>query len=105
MARKIHPVAPAAVADAAAAYAAARDAAEAAEQTRKDAAAALLAAMISADLTSASTPHGVAGVRAGKRTVRVTDPALAAEIKLLQEKGVRTGRAAETIGAPHVVLS
>jgi len=105
MVRKVHPIAPAAVADAAAAYSAAREAAEAAEQTRKDAAAVLLAAMGAADLNSANTPVGVVGVRSGRRTVRITCPALKKELELMQERAVRTGRAVEQFGAPFVVLS
>ena len=37
----------------------------------------------------------------GKRTVSVTDPALKAEIKLLQERGVRTGRCEERVGQKY----
>ena len=75
-----------------------------AESAKRDAAAALLAAMQSADLTSATTPAGKVSVCSGRRTVKVTCKALAAEIKAIQERAVRTGRAAESVGDPYVML-
>ena len=89
---------------AAASYALAVRALKAAESAKKDASAALLAAMQSADLTSATTESGKVSVCSGRRTVRVTCKALAAEIKLMQERAVRTGRAAESVGDPYVML-
>jgi hypothetical protein len=75
-----------------------------AESAKRDAATSLLAAMQSADLTSASTPAGKVSVCSGRRTVKITCKALAAEIKLMQERAVRTGRAVESIGDPYVML-
>jgi hypothetical protein len=40
----------------------------------------------------------------GKRTVSVTDPALKAEISLIKERGVRTGRCTEKTGDPYVII-
>jgi len=88
----------------AAAYARAVAALKAAESAKRDAANCLLAAMQSAELTSASTPAGKVSVCSGRRTVRVTCKALAAEIKLMQERAVRTGRATESVGDPYVML-
>jgi len=85
-------------------YAAAVAAFKAAESAKRDAANALLAAMRSGDLTSASTPAGKVSVCAGRRTVRITCKALSAEIKLMQERAVRTGRAVESVGDPYVML-
>jgi hypothetical protein len=85
-------------------YAGAVAALKAAESAKRDAAAALLAAMQSADLTSASTPAGKVSVCSGRRTVKITCKALSAEIKLMQERAVRTGRATESVGDPYVML-
>ena len=85
-------------------YAGAVAALKAAESAKRDAANALLAAMQSADLTSASTPAGKVSVCAGRRTVKITCKALSAEIKLMQERAVRTGRATESVGDPYVML-
>ena len=85
-------------------YAVAVAALKAAESAKRDAANALLAAMRSGDLTSASTPAGKVSVCAGRRTVRITCKALSAEIKLMQERAVRTGRAVESVGDPYVML-
>lgn len=102
--RKVYPVAPASVADAAAVYAAARQALEDAETAKADAAAALLAALQDAALDCAQTPSGKVTISSGRRTVVVTCPALKAEIKATEERAVRTGRAEERIGAPFPVL-
>ena len=50
------------------------------------------------------TDNGSVTVCNGKRTVAVTDPALKAEIKLLQERGVRTGRCEERIGQRYCMI-
>jgi penicillin V acylase-like amidase (Ntn superfamily) len=50
------------------------------------------------------TDKGSVTVCKGKRTVSVTDPALKAEIKLLQERGVRTGRCEERIGQRYCLI-
>ena len=50
------------------------------------------------------TDNGSVTVCNGKRTVAVTDPALKAEIKLLQERGVRTGRCDERIGQRYCMI-
>lgn len=89
---------------AAASYAAAVRALKAADTAKHDAAAALLTVMQNANLTSAATDSGKVSVCAGRRTVKVTCKALAAEIKLMQERAVRTGRATESIGDPYVML-
>jgi hypothetical protein len=104
MARKIYPAATSEINSAAAAYAAARDALEAAETAKSAAAAALLAAMQTAQLDCAATDSGKVTISAGRRTVKVVDPALSAEIKLIQERGVRTGRAVENVGDPYAIL-
>lgn len=104
MARKIYPPATDAVNAAAAAYAAAREALEMAENAKLDAAAALLQAMQDAALDCADTTSGKVTISAGRRTVKVIDPALSVEIKLLQERGVRTGRAVENVGDPYAIL-
>jgi hypothetical protein len=89
---------------AAAAYAAATRALKSAETAKREAGAALLAAMQSADLISAATDYGKVSVCSGRRTVKVTCKALSAEIKLMQERAVRTGRAIENIGEAFVML-
>lgn len=50
------------------------------------------------------TDAGTVSVCAGRRTVRVTCKALAAEIKLMQERAVRTGRAVANVGDPYVMI-
>ena len=102
--RKVYPIAPASVADAAATYAAAREAEEAAKASKADAAAALLRALQDANLECTATPSGKVTVSSGRRTVVVTCPALKAEIKAIEERAVRTGRAEERIGTPFPVL-
>ena len=64
----------------------------------------LLTLMDRAGLDRARTDVGTVTVCAGKRTVAVTDPALKAEIKLIQERGVRTGRCEERIGARYLMI-
>jgi hypothetical protein len=85
---------------AAAAIAAEKAAAAASKAARAD----LLAALQDADLKSVKTAVGTVSVVSGRRTVKVTCPALQAEIKLMQERAVRTGRATESIGAPYVSI-
>lgn len=105
MARKIHPIAPAPVAKLAKTYAEAREAFELAESLKKQASQALLQALQDAELESAQTPHGVASVVASRRTVKVTCKALQAELDLLRERAVRTGRAVESFSAPYAKLA
>lgn len=64
----------------------------------------LMLLMDAAEKTKISTPEGSVTVCNGRRTVSVTDPALKAEIKLLQERGVRTGRAQEKIGNRYLLI-
>jgi hypothetical protein len=64
----------------------------------------LLSVMDSLQLERIKTDKGSVTVCAGKRTVAVTDPALKAEIKLLQERGVRTGRCEERIGQRYCMI-
>ena len=54
--------------------------------------------------TKLKTDNGTAILCKGRRTVVVTDPALKAEIKLIQERGVRTGRCEERIGAEYCMI-
>lgn len=64
----------------------------------------LLTLMDSLQLEKIRTDKGSVTVCKGKRTVAVTDPALKAEIKLLQERGVRTGRCEERIGQRYCMI-
>jgi hypothetical protein len=75
-----------------------------AEQAKADAAQALLNTMQACELERAETPSGKISVCQGRRTVKVTCKALQAEIKLMQERAVRTGRAVESVGSPYVML-
>ncbi len=77
---------------------------KAAKEASMTARAALLAAMQEAGKTTLKTAVGTVSVVAGRRTVKVTCKALQAEIKLMQERAVRTGRAVESIGAPYVSI-
>lgn len=47
---------------------------------------------------------GTITVCRGKRTVVVTDPVLKAELRLLQERGVKEGRAKERIGNRYCMI-
>jgi len=60
--------------------------------------------MDAAEKTKISVPEGSVTVCNGRRTVSVTDPALKAEIKLLHERGIRTGRAQEKIGNRYLLI-
>ena len=64
----------------------------------------LLELMDSNGFDRIKTDNGSVTVCAGKRTVSVTDPALKAEIKLIQERGVRTGRCEERIGQRYCMI-
>ena len=55
-------------------------------------------------LTSCCTAPSKVTVCKGRRTVSVTDKALAAEISLIKERGVRTGRCTEKTGDPYVII-
>ena len=103
--RKFYPQATPVIAAAAAKYLIARDDAEAAESSRAAAAAELLLAMVEAELPCCQCDSGKVTVFSGRRTVSIVDPALTAEIKLLQERGVRTGRAIANIGKDYTKLS
>ena len=54
--------------------------------------------------TRVKTDVGTVSVCAGRRTVQVTCPALAAEIKAIKERAVRTGRAVANVGDPYVMI-
>ena len=54
--------------------------------------------------TKIATDHGTVILCKGRRTVVVTDPALKAEIKLIEERGVRTGRCEERIGRQYCMI-
>jgi hypothetical protein len=64
----------------------------------------LLMLMDSNGFDKVKTDNGSVTVCKGKRTVAVTDPALKAEIKLIQERGVRTGRAEERTGQRYCLI-
>jgi len=64
----------------------------------------LLALMDSLQLERIKTDKGSVTVCAGKRTVSVTDRKLKAEIKLLQERGVHTGKCEERIGQRYCMI-
>ena len=64
----------------------------------------ILETMVAADLSTVQTPSGDARVCKGRRTVSVTDKALAAEITAIKERGVHTGRCAEKIGDPYITI-
>ena len=90
----------AAVAQAKIAKRAADDAAQYLAQIRQD----ILSLMIESDLASFESESGKVTVCKGKRTVSVTDKALAAEINLIKRRGVRTGRCTEKQGADYVII-
>ena len=83
-----------------------------AAKVKADAAAAHLAAvrsrlldeMTEAGLTRFDSPEGKVSVSKGRRTIAVTDKALKAEIKLIQERGVRTGRCEDKEGSPFMTI-
>lgn len=54
--------------------------------------------------TRLRTDAGTITVCKGKRTVVVTDPVLKAELRLLQERGVKEGRAKERIGNRYCMV-
>lgn len=54
--------------------------------------------------TRVKTDVGTVSVCAGRRTVQVTCPALAAEFKLMKERAVRTRRAVVNVGDPYVMI-
>jgi len=54
--------------------------------------------------TKLKTDNGTAILCKGRRTVVVTCPALNAEIKLMKERGVRTGRCEERIGTEYCMI-
>ena len=64
----------------------------------------ILSLMQQSDLAVFECPDGTVTVCKGRRTVSVTDPALKAEIKLIQERGVRTGRCTVKTGDPYVII-
>jgi hypothetical protein len=79
---------------------AADDAAQYLAQIRSE----ILALMVDSDLATFESESGKVTVCKGKRTVSVTDPALKAEISLIKERGVRTGRCTEKTGDPYVII-
>lgn len=79
---------------------AADDAAQYLAQVRAE----ILSLMEGSDLKTFESDFGKVTVCKGRRTVSVTDKALAAEISLIKERGVRTGRCAEKQGDPYIVI-
>jgi hypothetical protein len=65
----------------------------------------LLTLMDSHGFDKVKTDSGSVTVCKGKRTVSVIDPALKAEIKLIQERGVRTGRCEEKVGNRYCMIT
>lgn len=82
----------------------AKDASDAANKVLASAKQNLMLAMQQSDLKIVETEIGKVTLCNGKRTVKVTCKALASEIKLMQERGVRTGRATESIGSPYIMI-
>lgn len=82
----------------------ARKAADAATAFLAATRAEILSLMVESDLATFDGNFGKVTVCKGKRTVSVTDKALAAEITLLKERGVRTGRCTEKNGAEYVII-
>ena len=78
--------------------------ADAAAKHLADIRADILSLMQQSDLAVFQCPDGTVTVCKGRRTVSVTDPALKAEISLIKERGVRTGRCTEKIGDPYVTI-
>jgi len=79
---------------------AAEDAAQYLAQVRAE----ILSTMVESGLATFESEAGKVTVCKGKRTVSVTDKALAAEIALIKERGVRTGRCTERQGADYVIV-
>jgi hypothetical protein len=79
---------------------AAEDAAQYLAQVRAE----ILSTMVESGLATFESEAGKVTVCKGKRTVSVTDKALAAEIALIKERGVRTGRCTEKQGADYVIV-
>ena len=88
------------VAEAKIAKKAADDAAQYLAQIRAE----ILSLMVESNLATFESEAGKVTVCKGKRTVSVTDKALAAEIALIKERGVRTGRCTEKQGAEYVII-
>lgn len=78
--------------------------ADAAAKHLADLRAEILSMMIDSNLATFESEAGKVTVCKGKRTVSVTDKALAAEIALIKERGVRTGRCTEKQGADYVTI-
>ena len=80
------------------------DAADQAAADLKKARAELLQLLQAAELRSIQTPTGTVTVVSGRRSVRVTDRQLKAELTALHEAAVKDGRAIETMGEPYITL-
>lgn len=85
-------------------YAAAVAAYKAAEIAKKEASRAIAQFMAENGMKTETTESGKVTLCSGRRTVKVTCKALEAEIKLMKERAVRTGRAVETIGEAYVTI-
>ena len=64
----------------------------------------ILSLMVESNLATFESEAGKVTVCKGKRTVSVTDKALAAEINLIKERGARTGRCTVKTGDPYVII-
>lgn len=83
-------------------YAEALAAFKAAEAAKDAASLAIVAAMQDAGERTIITTAGKFTLISGRRTIKITCPALKAEIKLMEERAIRTGRAEENHGRPYV---
>lgn len=93
-----------AIQTAAASYRKAVEAEAEAKAARTAAAAALLAEMTAAGLSSARTESGTVSVSDGRETIAITCPALRAEIEAIRQRSIRTGRGELRKGDPFVTL-
>ena len=79
---------------------AADDAADHLESCRKD----VLDLMVKSDLGSFQCPFGTVKVCKGRRTISIVDKKLSAEIAVMRERGIKSGRAVIKIGADYVTI-
>ena len=60
--------------------------------------------MVKSDLGEFNSPFGTVKVCKGRRTISVIDKKLSAEIIVLKERGLKTGRSVVKIGADYVTI-
>ena len=78
--------------------------ADAAAKHLADIRAEILSMMVESGLTTFDCPDGTVTVCKGRRTVSVTDKALAAEITAIKERGIKSKRCTVKIGDPYVTI-